>query len=153
MGPLPIPSRWSPVRQRYCRVLWSPLVVIVLAPVRGGLFFVENPLNISDYTNFARTTAVYPEALEGGKLEIMYLALGLAGEAGEVANKTKKLYRDGDTRARRSGIVDELGDVFWYLVRICDALHVDPEDLMGANADKLAVRKALGSLHGDGDSR
>jgi NTP pyrophosphatase (non-canonical NTP hydrolase) len=111
------------------------------------------PLNIRDYINFARTTAVYPDALEGGKLEIMYLALGLAGEAGEVANKTKKLYRDGDTQTRRSGIADELGDVFWYLVRICDALCIDPETLMSANAEKLAVRKVFGSLHGEGDSR
>jgi len=110
-------------------------------------------MTTNDYVSFARTTAVYPDALSGNTHEIMYLALGLAGEAGEVANKTKKLYRDGDSPIRRNGIVDELGDVFWYLVRICDALCIAPETVMGANANKLAARKALGSLHGDGDSR
>lgn len=110
-------------------------------------------MNLDDYTKFARTTAVYPDALSGEVSEIIYLALGLSGEAGEVANKAKKLFRDGDSQFRRDHIVAELGDVFWYLVRICDALDIDPETILGASALKLSDRKDRGVIQGHGDSR
>jgi NTP pyrophosphatase (non-canonical NTP hydrolase) len=108
---------------------------------------------ISLYRNFARTTAIYPEAGMGTVPELMYLALGLAGEAGEVANHIKKVYRDGDDAARRERLASELGDVFWYLVRLVDALGLDPEQVIQANVDKLSGRKARGTLGGSGEER
>ena len=110
-------------------------------------------MNLHEYRDFSRTTAIYPESLTGAVPEIMYLALGLAGEAGEVANHVKKLYRDGDDLVRRERLAGELGDVFWYLVRLTDALGLDPEQVMAANAAKLASRKDRGRLGGDGDTR
>jgi len=110
-------------------------------------------MNLNDYKNFTRTTAIYPEANTGQVPELMYLALGLAGESGEVANKVKKLYRDGDDPAKREQLQGELGDVFWYLARLCDALGLEPEDLLQANADKLSSRKQRGVIGGSGDNR
>lgn len=110
-------------------------------------------MNLNDYCTFTRTTAIYPEAGQGTVPELMYLALGLSGEAGEVANNVKKLYRDGDNPARREKLAAELGDVFWYLVRLIDALGLDPSQVVADNAAKLASRKARGVLGGDGDRR
>ena len=110
-------------------------------------------MTLDEYRDFARTTAIYPESLTGQVPELMYLSLGLAGEAGEVANNVKKLYRDGDDQARRDKLAAELGDVFWYLVRLTDALGLDPSAVVEANANKLASRKSRGVLSGDGDQR
>lgn len=110
-------------------------------------------MNLNEYRNFTRTTAIYPEAGTGAVHELMYLSLGLAGEAGEVANNVKKLYRDGDDAARREKLKTEIGDVLWYLVRLCDALALDPEDVVRANAAKLASRQDRGVLGGSGDNR
>jgi len=79
-------------------------------------------MSMKEYQAFTRTTAIYPEANTGSTNELMYLSLGLAGESGEVANKIKKLYRDGDGAEKRLKIGAELGDVFWYAVRLQDAL-------------------------------
>ena len=76
---------------------------------------------IEQYQAFAKGTAIYPEAGSGSINELMYLSLGLVGEAGEVANKVKKLYRDGDSSEKREAIGAELGDVFWYIARLYDA--------------------------------
>jgi len=110
-------------------------------------------MTINEYMNFCRTTAIYPLANSGDVQELMYLALGLAGEAGEVANKVKKLYRDGDALHKRSAIAGEVGDVLWYLVRIIDALELDPELLMINNRTKLESRQERGALGGNGDNR
>lgn len=108
---------------------------------------------IEKYQAFARTTAIYPEAKIGSISELTYLSLGLSGESGEVANQVKKLYRDGDDPARRAKIGAELGDVFWYLVRLCDALGLDPEQVIAENVEKLSGRKSRGTLGGSGDNR
>ena len=110
-------------------------------------------MNLDDYRTFTRTTAVYPEAVSGAVPELMYLALGLAGEAGEVANQIKKIYRDGDGAPRREKIASELGDVFWYLIRLADSLGLNPEEILQANVEKLSGRKTRGTLGGDGEHR
>ena len=115
-------------------------------------------MNLNEYSNFARDTAVYPDKLTCSVNELMYLALGLAGEAGEVANKVKKLYRDSDSVEAREKIVGELGDVLWYWVRLCDSLAcnelaMNPDAVISANVEKLANRKSAGKLHGSGDNR
>ena len=116
-------------------------------------------MNLSEYTAFTRTTAIYPDANLGNTTELMYLALGLAGEAGEVANKIKKLYRDSHSEGsyayyeKRKALEDELGDVLWYWARLCDALNRVPDNVIVANVTKLTRRQANGSLKGDGDNR
>ncbi len=88
--------------------------------------------------------------------ELMYLALGLAGEAGEVGNKVKKVYRDNNgvvTVARREAIAKELGGVIWYFARIAYELGYAIEDIAKINRLELEDRQARGKIKGDGDDR
>ncbi len=108
-------------------------------------------MNANAYQEFTRTTAIYPK-----DIEIPYLALGLAGEAGEVANKVKKILRDENgvlTEEKKVEIRKELGDAIWYLARLLDAVGVKFEDALEENFQKLSSRKARGVLSGSGDNR
>ena len=87
---------------------------------------------------------------------VIYPTLGLANEAGEVAGKIKKIFRDGKgkiTTEDRSALKYELGDVLWYLSQICTALDIDLKDVASSNLTKLLSRKARGAIKGDGDKR
>jgi NTP pyrophosphatase (non-canonical NTP hydrolase) len=108
-------------------------------------------LQINEYTKLTDQTAIYPEAGTGSDMELFYLTLGLTSEAGEVAGKVKKLIRDG--KLDLGAMAYELGDVFYYLVRLCDAIGYSPENIMEININKLLDRKARGTLGGNGDSR
>lgn len=77
--------------------------------------------------------------------------MGLTSEAGEVAGKIKKQIRDGGVEV--IGTIDEIGDVFWYLVRLCDELGFDAEDVLQRNWAKLSDRKERGVIGGSGDKR
>jgi len=110
-------------------------------------------VDLNNYRNGIRDFAVYPDARTGKLLEIMYLSLGLAGEVGEVLNKVKKLFRDGDSADKRAELRKELGDVFWYLVRLCDTLSFDIDLILEQNYNKLNDRKQRGVIGGSGDSR
>lgn len=90
-------------------------------------------------------TAIFP-ADQG----LAYTTLGLAGEAGEIANKVKKVIRDGRST---DGIADELGDVLWYLAAVANELGADLGDIADANLAKLASRAKRGKLGGSGDNR
>ena len=109
--------------------------------------------NTRDYTEFCRTTAIYPGALERNTEELVYLSLGLAGEAGEVANKVKKLLRDGKDMYSIDAVRQELGDVMWYLTRLADMLGVTLNEVMRLNTWKLQSRADRGKLKGSGDNR
>lgn len=111
------------------------------------------PLTIDQYHEGADSTAVYPG--RGEKDGLVYAVLGLNGEAGEIAEKLKKAWRDDGfvTEARRLAMVAELGDVFWYLAALATELGVDLNDVAQQNLDKLASRKERNVLHGDGDDR
>jgi NTP pyrophosphatase (non-canonical NTP hydrolase) len=87
---------------------------------------------------------------------IVYPTLGLANEAGEVAGKIKKIFRD------RAGVISdedrqalkyELGDVLWYLTQICTELNLTLEEVAAANLEKLFSRLERGQIRGDGDHR
>lgn len=108
-------------------------------------------MDFNDYQHKARTTAIYPTAMT-----IIYPALGLAGEAGEVCEKVKKLYRDKGgtiTNQDREAIKKELGDVLWYVSNIAFDLDINLSDIAEENIKKLQQRKAQNTLKGEGDDR
>ena len=108
-------------------------------------------MNLKQYAEFTDTTAVYPEAGSGSLNEMMYLALGLAGEAGEVANKVKKIYRQ-DGNVDPTMVAKELGGVIWYWVRLARLVST-PDAVIQTNAEELSSRAVRGVLKGSGDDR
>jgi NTP pyrophosphatase (non-canonical NTP hydrolase) len=108
-------------------------------------------MHLNDYLDATNQVAIYPEAGTGSDLELYYLSLGLTSEAGEVAGKIKKLIRDG--KLDIGNLAYELGDCFWYLARLCDAIGYEPEDVLTININKLLKRKETNTLQGSGDHR
>lgn len=108
-------------------------------------------MHLNEYLQKTHDTAIYPEAGTGSDLELYYLSLGLTSEAGEVAGKVKKLIRDNTLDV--GNLAYELGDCFWYLVRLCDAIGYEPEDILTININKLMDRKLRNTLSGSGDER
>jgi NTP pyrophosphatase (non-canonical NTP hydrolase) len=107
---------------------------------------------LSDYQTLSRRTATYPGAGEN----IVYPTLGLAGEAGEVAEKVKKLLRDDGgvmSDERRAALAGELGDVLWYVAQVATEAGLELEEIAHANLDKLLSRQERGVLSGSGDQR
>jgi NTP pyrophosphatase (non-canonical NTP hydrolase) len=114
--------------------------------------FMENKYSMMKASNYqvqAKETAIFPKdkALE-------YLTLGLVGEAGEIANKVKKVIRDGNRLNNpKQNVRDEIGDVLWYCAMLCDWLEDDMGKIMEDNLAKLRSRKERGVLGGSGDNR
>lgn len=108
-------------------------------------------MNLNEYTKATLQTAIYPEAGTGKDIELYYLSLGLTSEAGEVAGKVKKLIRDNKLDV--GNLAYELGDCFWYLARLCEAIGYEPEDILQININKLLRRKEEGTISGNGDAR
>ena len=109
-------------------------------------------MELAEYQNQSRTTAVYPNA--GANLT--YPALGLCGEAGEAAEKVKKAIRDDGgplTPARREALAAELGDVLWYLAQLATEAGLDLDEIAEENLHKLLSRRERGVLQGSGDRR
>ncbi|BCZ89178.1 hypothetical protein TthAA37_09990 [Thermus thermophilus] len=108
-------------------------------------------MTLEEYQKEAQKTALYPEAYR-----LVYPALGLAGEAGELANKVKKVLRDHGghlSEEAREAILAELGDVLWYVAQVATDLGESLEAVAQANLAKLRSRKERGRLGGDGDDR
>jgi len=108
-------------------------------------------MDFNSYQRTAITTAIYPATHK-----ILYPALGLAGEAGEVANKVKKLVRDGTSSLPdkwKEHIASEIGDVLWYCAVLADDLGMSLGRIASENEIKLAQRKKKGTIGGSGDSR
>ena len=104
------------------------------------------------YQQQSRTTARYPDA----GTNPIYPTLGLCGEAGEVADKVKKVIRDRGGSFSPEVIAAlklELGDVLWYVAQLATELGLDLNDIAQANLDKLASRAARNVIAGDGDNR
>jgi NTP pyrophosphatase (non-canonical NTP hydrolase) len=109
-------------------------------------------MTLSDYQAKAKKTALYPDV--GNNL--IYPTLGLAGEAGEVANNVKKIMRDSEGKldeVRREKLVSELGDVLWYVSQIASELNIELEEVARRNVEKLYSRLERGVISGDGDNR
>ncbi len=103
------------------------------------------------YQKVAKSTAIYPR-----EQAIIYPSLGLTGEAGEVANKVKKIYRDGTNKINQDlyqEISSEIGDCLWYVAVLADDIGCKLSDIANNNLIKLENRKKNGTLHGSGDQR
>jgi NTP pyrophosphatase (non-canonical NTP hydrolase) len=109
-------------------------------------------MNFTDYQNKARGTAKYPVIGHG----VIYPTLGLANEAGEVAGKIKKIFRDKDGvigEADREALKAELGDVLWYIAQVATELDLSLDEIAEHNITKLLDRQARNKIQGDGDNR
>jgi NTP pyrophosphatase (non-canonical NTP hydrolase) len=109
-------------------------------------------MNFTDYQTKSRATAKYPVIGHG----VIYPTLGLVNEAGEVAGKIKKIFRDKDGvigEAEKEALKAELGDVLWYIAQVCSELNLSLDDVAEANIEKLLDRQARGKIQGDGDNR
>lgn len=96
-------------------------------------------MTFEEYQGEAKQTALYPNRLNN----LEYPTLGLAGEAGEVANIVKKIQRDhgGEiTDETRAKLKDELGDVLWYISACADELGLTLAEIAEFNVAKLAAR-------------
>ena len=109
-------------------------------------------MDFKTYQNKARETALYPNLGSNA----VYPTLGLVGEAGEVAEKVKKVIRDNNgifDDESKDGIMKELGDVLWYLSNLCTEFNFTLDDVALKNLDKLKSRKIKGTITGSGDDR
>lgn len=118
---------------------------------------LPDSVTFDEYEEQALDTSIYE-----GKL--IYPILGLVSEAGEVADKIKKLIRDEGVDItqdvaeqldpkQRKALAYELGDVLWYLTNVAADIDYSLEEIALLNLDKLAQRKVRGKLQGSGDYR
>lgn len=110
-------------------------------------------MNFKEYQKKALVTAMHSD-----KYKIIYPALGLGNESGEVLGKIKKWLRGDDggeemSEDRRESLKGELGDVLWYLAVLAKDLDFSLEDIAVSNIEKLQSRKERGMIKGDGDKR
>ena len=106
-------------------------------------------MNINEYQQQASETAIYKDKL-------IYPTLGLAGEAGEIANKVKKILRDSSGNLQesvREDLICELGDVLWYVAALATDLKTELSEVANKNIEKLNSRKNRGTIGGSGDNR
>ncbi len=108
-------------------------------------------MDFKEYQEKAIATAIYGEGNA-----IVYPTLGLVGEAGEVADKIKKVLRDSGgcfSEEKKIEIAKELGDVLWYIAALSRDLGVEMDTIASINIAKLESRKVRGVIQGSGDNR
>ncbi len=108
-------------------------------------------MTLNEYQLKALETAKYPD-----DYKIVYPTLGLTGEAGEVADKVKKILRDegGALSGEKAvEIAKEIGDVLWYIATLSHDLGFELETIAQMNYEKLRSRAARGKIGGSGDNR
>lgn len=108
-------------------------------------------MELNEYQKKALETKVY-----GSGNDIIYPALGLTNEAGEVSGKIKKVLRDNNgvfNIENKRKIADELGDVLWYLAACAEDLGYSLNEIAEMNIDKLLSRRERGVIQGSGDNR
>lgn len=108
-------------------------------------------MTLNEYQEIALETAVYPE-----EYNIIYPALGMAGEAGEVADKVKKVIRDNNgnfTSIKCEEIAMEIGDVLWCCAVLAERIGYRLDTIARMNNRKLKSRQLRGKLGGNGDNR
>lgn len=107
-------------------------------------------MNFNDYQKQTSLTAKYPK-----EQAVNYCTLGLVGEAGEIANKIKKVIRDNKPidEAFKEDMKAELGDVLWYVARLSDEFGIKLDDVASYNMSKLLDRLKRNVIQGSGDNR
>ncbi len=108
-------------------------------------------MTLLEYQQAAARFAVYPH-----DAAVLYPALGLGSEAGEVLGAVKRILRDDGgqlTEERREQLAKELGDVLWYLAVLATDLQLSLDDVAAINLAKLEARRLQGLLHGEGGDR
>lgn len=108
-------------------------------------------MTLNEFQNGALETAIYPE-----NYKIIYPALGLAGEAGEAADKVKKIIRDDSgeiSEEKRHSLAMEIGDVLWYCATLAHDLGYNLDTIGQLNYAKLKSRQERGKIKGSGDNR
>lgn len=108
--------------------------------------------DFDEYQKFTKSTSRYPKITH----PVVYPALGLAGEAGEVVDKIKKVFRDKDGNFDTEtveNIKKELGDVLWYVSQIAFELGISLSDVIKSNVSKLKDRIDRNVISGEGDDR
>ena len=115
------------------------------------------PMTASEYQQLAARTLIDKPDFDIPDVEIMLVwnAIGLAGEAGEVAELVKKgvFHRHGVDDEFRRKMKKELGDVTWYMAAMCTKLDLDMGEVMQANIDKLLERYPNGYSSEDSKRR
>jgi len=109
-------------------------------------------MDFNDYQTKSRKTAGYPAIGHS----VIYPTLGLVNEAGEVAGKIKKVFRDKDgqmSEETRQALKAELGDVLWYTAQVATELDLSLDEIAEHNITKLYDRLERGKIKGDGDNR
>jgi NTP pyrophosphatase (non-canonical NTP hydrolase) len=109
-------------------------------------------MDFKEYQKKSRETAIYPNKGEN----YIYPTLGLVGEAGEVAEKIKKIIRDDNfeiSEEKKEDFKKEIGDVLWYMAQLCTELDLSLEEVAELNIEKLQSRKRRNVIHGSGDNR
>jgi NTP pyrophosphatase (non-canonical NTP hydrolase) len=124
-----------------------------------GPYFPDAFVDTANYQEFVRESAIFPK-----RLGIIYCALKLAGEAGEVSEKIGKAIRDNGAYdevtgelvlapEKRLDLLKELGDVTWYITALAAELGSTLEEVIETNVEKLQSRRARGVIQGSGDNR
>ena len=113
-------------------------------------------MNIDEYQEKAKKYDFFEETEDFNKVAFLEKVLGIVGEAGETADKIKKIIRDKSgkpTDGDKVEITKELGDILWYLVNIARYMGVTMTEVAQMNLDKLESRRERNKLHGEGDNR
>lgn len=113
-------------------------------------------MNLDKYQKKAAEFDLFETSVDLKAPGFLEKVLGIAGEAGEVTDKIKKIIRDKGGYASeedRAEIAKELGDVLWYVANVARYLGVSLSDIAEGNIKKLSSRKNRNKLHGEGDNR
>lgn len=113
-------------------------------------------MKLEDYSTQAMTTDVFDKTDDVASPAMLEKVFGLVGEAGEVAEKFKKILRDKNgmvTDEERKELAKELGDILWYVNSVGVYLGFSLDDIAQMNLDKLSSRKNRDVLAGSGDNR
>lgn len=108
--------------------------------------------SFEQYEAAVAKTAIYPHVGDGNTPALSYVALGVAGEAGEVAEKIKKWIRKGG-ELEKLPVIKECGDVLWYITRMANELGYSLADVAEINIQKLKDRKQRNVINSEGDNR
>ena len=113
-------------------------------------------MNFSEYQEKASKYDLFETTSDLKEVAFTEKVLGLVGEAGETADKIKKILRDKNgvaSREDKEAISKELGDILWYIVNIARYLGVDLSEVASLNIEKLESRYQRNKIHGEGDER